>query len=320
VSSLAEPALFTRLRGASRILVTGAGGGFDVYGGLPLALALRAQGKTVFLANLTFSSLDSLKAEDWVSEPGVAAIGPDSAGPAGYFPERTLARWLASAGQPSTVYAFARTGVAPLRAAYAALVHRLGADAIVLVDGGTDILMRGDEPGPGTPEEDMSSLAAVNGLAGVPGRLVACLGFGIDAYHGVCHALALENIAALERQGGYLGAFSIPGSSAEARLYRLAVEHAQQATPLRPSIGHAQIAAALAGEFGNVHASDRTRGSELFINPLMGIYFTFDLPALASSVHYLNRLEGTQTLLQVSMAIEGYRLSVTPRTRRSIPH
>ncbi len=318
--SLAEPALFTRLRDAERVLVAGAGGGFDVYGGLPLALALRAQGKTVHLANLTFSNLDSVKPEEWVSEPGVAAIGPDSAGPAGYFPERTLARWLASAGYPATVYAFARTGVAPLRAAYAALIRRLDADAIVLVDGGTDILMRGDEPGLGTPEEDMASLAAVSALTGVPERLVACLGFGIDAYHGVCHALALENVAALEREGGYLGAFSIPGSSAEARLYREAVAHAQQATPVRPSIVNSQIAAALAGEFGNVHASDRTRGSELFVNPLMGIYFTFDLPLLAGSVYYLDRLEGTQTLMQVSLAIEEYRLSVTPRTRRAIPH
>ena len=166
----------------------------------------------------------------------------------------------------------------------------------------------------------MTSLAAVSGLAGPTERLVACLGFGIDAYHGVCHALALENIAALEREGGYLGAFSIPGSSTEARLYREAVLHAQQATPVRPSIVHAQITAALAGEFGNVHASDRTRGSELFVNPLMGIYFTFDLPTLARSVHYLDRLEGTQTLMQVSLAIEEYRHSVTPRAQRAIPH
>ncbi|MFF7988525.1 hypothetical protein ACFZDG_01885 [Kitasatospora xanthocidica] len=38
------------------------------------------------------------------------------------------------------------------------------AGAVLLVDGGTDILMRGDEAGLGTPEEDMASLAAVAGL------------------------------------------------------------------------------------------------------------------------------------------------------------
>jgi hypothetical protein len=41
---------------------------------------------------------------------------------------------------PPTVYALRRTGVQPLRAAYRNLISSLGGvDAIVLVDGGTDI-------------------------------------------------------------------------------------------------------------------------------------------------------------------------------------
>ena len=36
---------------------------------------------------------------------------------------------------------------------------RLGVDTLVLVDGGTDSLMRGDEEGLGTPHEDIASLA-----------------------------------------------------------------------------------------------------------------------------------------------------------------
>jgi hypothetical protein len=48
-------------------------------------------------------------------------------------------------------------------------------------------------------------------------KLVTCLGFGIDAYHGVNHVQVLENIAALDRDGGYLGALSIPGASRKRR-------------------------------------------------------------------------------------------------------
>jgi len=70
--------------------------------------------------------------------------------------------------------------------------------------GGTDILLRGDESGLGTPAEDMTSLAAVAGLDTVPVRLVACIGFGIDAYHGVNHPQVLENIADLDAAGAYL--------------------------------------------------------------------------------------------------------------------
>ena len=39
---LSEPAFFTRLKPARRVLIAGAGGGFDVYAGLPLAVALSA--------------------------------------------------------------------------------------------------------------------------------------------------------------------------------------------------------------------------------------------------------------------------------------
>ncbi|WP_329058162.1 DUF1152 domain-containing protein [Amycolatopsis sp. NBC_01480] len=316
--SLAEPPLFARLRPASSVLIAGAGGGFDVYAGLPLAFALRAQGKRVHLANLSFSELAPLDLDDWVA-PGVAAVGPESVGSEDYFPERTLARWLSEQDLPSTVHAFPRTGARPLREAYRALVQHLGVDAIVLVDGGTDILMRGDEAGLGTPEEDMTSLAAVSGLDAVD-RLVVCLGFGIDAYHGVCHAHVLENLASLDRAGGYLGALSIPSASPEARAYVDAVAHAQAATPMRPSIVNGQIAAALRGEFGDVAFTTRTEGSELFVNPLMGLYFTVDLPALAASVGYLAQLEDTGTMVDVMLAIEAHRDTVIHRPRRVFPH
>ncbi|UBU15034.1 DUF1152 domain-containing protein [Nonomuraea gerenzanensis] len=92
-----------------------------------------------------------------------------------YFPEGCLSRWLAAQGQPATVYAFPKVGVRPLRAAYAELAEHLGLDAVVLVDGGTDILMRGDEAGLGTPADDMTSLAAAHALD-VPVKVVAAAG------------------------------------------------------------------------------------------------------------------------------------------------
>jgi hypothetical protein len=133
-----ELPLFTRLAASRRVLLAGAGGGFDVYAGLPLA---------------------------HLAEVRATTTGEDN-----YFPERTLARCLHAQGLPDTVYAFEKVGVRPLRRSYEALVASLSPGAIVLVDGGTDLLMRGDEAGLGTPEEDMTSLAAVAGLTGVPTR------------------------------------------------------------------------------------------------------------------------------------------------------
>ncbi|MEV6945135.1 DUF1152 domain-containing protein [Streptomyces sp. NPDC051172] len=319
--SLTEPPFFTRLRDARRILVAGAGGGFDVYAGLPLALALRSAGKEVHLANLSFADLYGLDMDVWL-EADVAAVGPDTAARGDYFPERTLARWLEEQGLPATVYAFPQTGVQPLRAAYRALVDHLGGvDALVLVDGGTDILMRGDEHGLGTPEEDMASLAAVNGLDEIPHRLVACLGFGVDAHHGVNHSLVLENLAALDRHDAYLGTFSLPRESREGALYLDAVAHAQRSTPEYPSIVNGSVAAAVRGDFGDVRFTRRTKDSELFINPLMALYFCVDAPGLAQQNLYLDRLENTALMRQISSVIEDFRAGLArQRPPRAYPH
>ncbi len=296
---LAEPPLFTRLRDASSVL--------------------EGLGKKVHLASLSFSDLRRTPLEDWVA-PGVAAVGPETAGNDEYFPERSLARWLDSTGRAPVVYAFPKSGVRPLRSAYRALVERLGVDALVLVDGGTDILLRGDEAGLGTPQEDMTSLAAVAGLDVVT-RLVVSIGFGVDAYHGVCHAHVLENLAALQRQNAFLGAFSIPSDSPEGAAYIAAVAHSLAETPLRPSIVHSQIAGAVRGEFGDVHATDRTCGTELFVNPLMAMYFAVDLPTLARTVEYLPYLEPTDHAYQVAQVIEAHLTSrPEPRPAGRIPH
>lgn len=318
-----EPVLFQRLQGAERVLLAGAGGGFDVYATLPLALALAEAGTEVAFANLSFTALDGLGAEVWL-EPNLAQIRPDTPSPDDrYFPERSLARWLAQHGtpkMPTTVYAFPKTGVQPLRTAYRRLLEHLGADAVVLVDGGTDLLLRGDESGLGTPEEDMASLGALRGIDGVV-KLAASLGFGIDAYHGVNHVQVLENIAALTASGAYLGAFSIPHESRTARLYLDAVEQAQRETAARPSIVHGQIAAAVRGDSGNVRFTERTRGSTLFVNPLMSIYFTFDLDGLAAHSLYLDELEDTVLMRQISARIEAFRGTLPAiRAPRVFPH
>jgi len=72
---LSEPPVFTRLTACKRVLIAGAGGGFDVYAGLPLALALVRLGKQVHLANLSFARLDALGVDDWIDQD-VAAVGP----------------------------------------------------------------------------------------------------------------------------------------------------------------------------------------------------------------------------------------------------
>jgi hypothetical protein len=315
--SLLSIPLFDRLVVSRNVLIAGAGGGFDVFAGLPLYFALRAQGKDVHLANLTFTTLGETDVR-WPA-PYVACVTALTTGEDRYFPERRLAEWFSHRGEDVVVHAFEKVGVEPLRRAYAALTTALACDTVILIDGGTDILMRGDEAGLGTPVEDMSSLAAVAGLD-IPHKLVACLGFGIDAYHGVCHAQFLENVAALTRDGGFYGTFSLLPTMPEVAAFLDAVAYAQSRTPTRPSIVNGSIAAAVRGEFGDVQFTARTRGSELFVNPLMALYFSFDLDAVALRSLYLSRLEGTRNAFDVAARIEAFRHQVEIRPHRPIPH
>ena len=306
----------TRLDNTSRVLLAGAGGGFDVFAALPMFLALRKAGKQVYLANLSFTYLGGTNAERLC--PCLWRVDHTSKGEARYFPEKYLAEWLHANSLPSDVYAFDKVGVRPLREAYAYLAKALALDTIMLVDGGTDILMRGDEAGLGTPAEDMTSLAAVHRLT-VGTKLVSCLGFGIDAYHGVCHAHFLENVAALEKAGGYLGTHSLHLSMPEVSLFRDAVLNAHDRMPDRQSIVNGSIVSALEGRFGNFQRTKRTANSELFINPLMSMYWHFDLSAVAERSLYLASLEGTDTIFDVQRRVEAFQNTVASRARKSIP-
>lgn len=312
--------LFTELANAQNILVAGAGGGFDVFSGLPLYYGLKDAGKTVHLANLSFSFLPPpqiIKEERW--SPSLVRVTAETPNYGDYFPELYLAKWFQEQGSDVPIYCFERTGVRPLIASYEALVERLSLDAIILVDGGTDSLMRGDESGLGTPQEDMASITAVNELK-VERKILACLGFGVDYFHGVCHAHFLEAVAELTRAHGYLGMFSLLEEMPEVQKYRLATEAVFKAMPNDISIVSSSILSALAGHYGDHHATVRTRNSQLWINPLMPVYWCFQVAAVARRVLYLDDMKATESYDDIQSVIRSFRNTCTQiRPRQEIP-
>src|SRR5271163_2310983 len=90
---------FTALAPAKRVLLAGAGGGFDVFCGLPLYFALKDAGKVVFLANLSFTFLESATGRRLT--PALLEVDADSTGPGyiNYFPEGYLCQWFRQQGQ-----------------------------------------------------------------------------------------------------------------------------------------------------------------------------------------------------------------------------
>ncbi|MEO7715516.1 MAG: DUF1152 domain-containing protein [Capsulimonas sp.] len=302
--SILQIPLFKTLDSAQTILLAGAGGGFDIYCGLPLYFALRAAGKQVHLANLSFATIYASTGRR--IGPAVVEVTAKTEGPEQYFPEMYLAQWLASQDIYEPIYCIDRTGAKPTADAYQFLAERLQPDAVVLIDGGTDSLMRGDEPMLGTPQEDIASIAAVDALD-VPTKLLLCLGFGVDTFHGVCHHYFLEAVADITRAGGFLGAWSLTPDMPEVALYQKAFDYAALKMPHQPSIVSGSILSSIEGRFGNFHSTPRTEGSQLYINPLMTLYWAFQLDAIARRNLYLDEIRETVSYQDLSRAIEMFR-------------
>jgi hypothetical protein len=301
--TLDRPGLLRYCDEGQRILIAGAGGGYDVFSGLPLYHHLRKAGKEVFLANLSFSNLEV--GSGTRPTPSSLLVNDTTEGMT-YFPEKFLCEWFRGEGEDVEICCFSREGAAPLRGAYEAICSEWNIDTVLLVDGGTDSLMRGDEVGLGTPQEDIASIAAVSSLE-VPRKALACIGFGVDAYHGVCHAQFLEAVAGLIKSGDYLGVFSLEREMEEAQFLFRACDHVFQRMRHHRSIVASSIISAVQGEFGNYHAIDRTGGSELFINPLMGLYWSFKVDGIANRCLYLDEVKDTVTYSDLSMAINVFR-------------
>jgi len=61
--SINQIPLFEELKESKTILLAGAGGGFDIFSGIPLYFNLKKQGKKVILANFSFTWLAETTAE-----------------------------------------------------------------------------------------------------------------------------------------------------------------------------------------------------------------------------------------------------------------
>ncbi len=310
---------FQQLSDSQTILLAGAGGGFDIFCGIPLYLNLVKQGKRVIISNFAFTWLSRTTARQVYPYCYEITTKDQDLSGRNYFPEKYLKTWLQIQGHDASVYAFERTGVAPLRDAYNYLIKTHQIDTILLIDGGTDSLMFGDEEGLGTPQEDICSMAAVY-RTGIKKQYLVNLGFGVDHYHGVSHFRFLENIAKLSQTGAYLGLFQLLLDMEEGQLYADAVQFANKRMPGMESIVSNSIVSALEGQYGNYHRTARTQGSHLWINPLMTIYWAFDLRKVIPELKYYDQIKYTNTLSEFNGKLAGYRSKLTTyRRSKQIP-
>ena len=79
------------------------------------------------------------------------------------------------------------------------------------------------------------------------------------------------------------------------------------------------IVSAAQGRYGNFHLTPKTAGSTLWINPLMPVYWLFDLTAVAERNLFVSQLQSTGTARDALYVMSEIRRSLRPRTLARIP-
>ena len=187
---------------------------------------------------------------------------------------------------PHFVYAYyARDFTVPLLTRfYRQLVETHSVDAIVLVDGGSDSIMAGDEEGLGDPIEDAVSVTTVASLKDLKLKVLITIGLGTDRFNHVSDAASLRAIAELTRMGGFLGSLSLEPQAPGSCFYRDCLEHIFHRQGFR-SVLAGTIASAVDGWFGRNEVppvlQQRVRPGQLFLWPLMAMLWAFDVETVA---------------------------------------
>jgi hypothetical protein len=283
--------ILDQLSHCKNLLIAGMGGGYDVFCGLPIYFELKKHGVNAHLANFSFSDIESVDFGIRLSKTLVGiTLKQERVFP--YLPEFHLVNWFKETrNEDVAIWCFHKTGAAPLTENYKILAEHLSLDGILLVDGGVDSLVRGDEAELGTAIEDLTSLYAINQLSGIQNRWLACIGFGAE--QNLTHAHILENIASLTKAGGFLGACSLTPEMESYQAYDEAVTFVQNREFQDPSVINSSIVSAVRGNYGDYHLTEKTKRGQLWISPLMALYWFFDFDCVVKQNLLLPEIEGT---------------------------
>jgi hypothetical protein len=309
--------LLNQLSNCKNILIAGMGGGYDVFCGLPIYFELRKHGIHAHLSNFSFSDIESVDFGIRLTKT-LVGITPRAERVFPYFPELHLVNWFQEIRKEAvTIWCFHKTGAAPLTENYRILAEHLSLDGILLVDGGVDSLIRGDEAELGTAIEDLTTLYAVNQLSDIHSRWLACVGFGAE--QNLTHAHILENIASLTKAGGFLGSCSLTPQMEVYQAYEEAVMHVQSTEFQDPSVINSSIVSAVRGQYGDYHLTEKTKRGHLWISPLMPLYWFFDFDCVVKQNMLLPEIAGTMLFRDALYKVIAKAQRLSRRAESKIP-
>lgn len=312
-----------KLENSNNILIVGAGGGSDVLCGLPLYYTFLKQGKKVHLANLTHTDFKTIgeHADPIILESVLIGANSIIKTPSTNYVEGYLSQYFKVAlNEDKVIWMFNRTHVQELKKAFERLVDFLKIDAIVLVDGGIDSIMHGDEDGSGTMFEDTLTLAATKDIK-IP-KILACIGFGTEIEEGISHYRALENISNIIKQGGFYGNCSLVDYMKSFKFYKTACEYIWMQPGHKKSHISTRIIPAAQGEFGNIHiySNEEETPVEVCISPLMSMYWFFEADAAVYNNQIIAHIENIPNFYETIQTAVPRIKQIKTRSREIFPY
>jgi glucokinase len=289
------------LAAARRPLVIGIGGGGDVVGALATAEVARLyHGARPVVGGMTWErrAIDpdpGPRAAHEVADaqelaPGVLLAGPETRIRTSgiHFAEARMAELLGE----GTVLVDPTPGPAAMARSLAQAAERLGADLVVFIDVGGDVLAHGDEPGLGSPLCDALMLAAAGRLAR---RKLPVLGgvFGPGCDGELTVSEVMDRLASVAAVGGLVGARGITPAVAER------LERAVESVPTEAS---AQAVRSFRGVTGAAPIRRGERTVELTLAAAVTIYFDV-LIAIGSVGRLARAVDGASTIDEANDAL-----------------
>jgi hypothetical protein len=259
--------------------VLGIGGGGDVVGALSVARLCERMGRSFVLGGVAWERLpidpnpgprpmEEIAAARPLSNH-VALAGPETRTTAGaVFAESHMARFLGE----ETVLIDILAGPRAIAESIGSVAELLGADLVIGVDVGGDVLGDGTEAGLASPLCDAVMLAALKHLEQAGHRtLGAVFGPGCDGELTIEEIL--DRLAMLAAGGGVLGAHGMTPD---------VVAELEEAVRVVPTEASAQAIRCANGEVG--HATIRRGRRQVVLSPIGALTFFFEPQVAIESV------------------------------------
>jgi hypothetical protein len=282
----------------STVFLTGCGGGFDFVHSLCLIPELKRLGKKFVIGSYSFGDPQQVRGEvifasDDHDRPIIAKrVTAESSCSDYYCPEVGICSYLDQQypdDAPHFVYAYyaRHFPIHLLTSLHNLIIEKHSIDGIILIDGGSDSLMKGDEAGLGDPIEDAVSVATVAGNDNqrIIYKVLISIGIGTDRFNDVSDCSTLRAIAEITRLGGFLGSVSLESARDPYNFYKLGLEHLYNMQSFRSVLAGSILASGL-GFFGSEEVPEmvqkRVKEGSLFLWPLMSMLWAFDVNIVAA--------------------------------------